>query len=68
MGADFFTKPLQGSVFHELHKIIMNLPDDTMLTNTTASQECVGNKRSYADIVRGTAGKSSNVTPSCEHD
>jgi hypothetical protein len=50
MGADFFTKPLQGSVFHELHKIIMNLPDDTMLTNTTASQECDGNKRRYADI------------------
>jgi hypothetical protein len=28
-----------------------------------ASQECVGTKRSYADVVWGTAGKSSNVTP-----
>jgi hypothetical protein len=28
-----------------------------------ASQECVGTKRSYAYVVWGTAGKSSNVTP-----
>jgi hypothetical protein len=71
---NFFTKPLQGSLFRKLCKIILNLPDEfTMcvqksasgneLTDTTASQECVGTKRSYADVVRGTAGKSSNVTP-----
>jgi hypothetical protein len=40
----------------------MNLPDDTMLSNAMASQECVGTNRSYADVVRGTTGKSSNMT------
>jgi hypothetical protein len=62
MVADFFTKPLQGSIFRKLRKVIMNLPDDTMLSNAMASQECVGTNRSYADVVRGTTGKSSNMT------
>lgn len=62
MVVDFFTKPLQGSTFHKLRKIVLNLPDDTMLSNTMASQECFGTKRSYADVVQGTAGKSSNMT------
>jgi hypothetical protein len=26
MVADFFTKPLQGSLFRKLHKVILNLP------------------------------------------
>jgi hypothetical protein len=70
MVADFFTKPLQGSLFRKLRKIILNLPDEYIekisdtnhekrLTNAAASQECVGTKVSYADVVRGMANKSS---------
>ena len=28
MLGDFFTKPLQGSVFKNMHKIILNMPND----------------------------------------
>ena len=59
MLADLFTKPLQGSQFRKLRKLILNLPDDAMIANPKASQECVGS-RSYADVVRGTDG--SNAT------
>jgi hypothetical protein len=67
MVADFFTKPLQGSLFRKLRKIILNLSDepvkcDDTMANAAASQECVGTKRSYADVVRGTAGKNSSAT------
>jgi hypothetical protein len=67
MVADFFTKPLQGSLFRKLRKIILNLPDDIIAmkkpTNATTSQECVGNvSKSYADVVRGTTRQSSRVT------
>jgi hypothetical protein len=62
MVADFFTKPLQGSLFRKLHKIILNLPDDIELDNVTVSQECVGDMRSYANVIQGTAKESSNVT------
>jgi hypothetical protein len=51
MVADFFTKPLQGSLFCKLHKIILNLPDDIELDNVTVSQECVREVRSYANVV-----------------
>jgi hypothetical protein len=67
MVADFFTKPLQGSLFRKLRKIILNLPDDIELDNVTVSQECVGDMRSYADVVRGTAKESSNVTDTVHH-
>ena len=53
MVADLFTKPLQGTLFRKLRRIILNLPDDAPMTNSKASQECVGT-RSYADVVRGT--------------
>ncbi len=57
---DFFTKQLQGSLFHKLQKIILNLPDDPVklqlgkcngsrMTNAAASQECA--KRSYANVL-----------------
>jgi hypothetical protein len=66
MVADFFTKPLQGSLFRKLRKIILNLPDEYImktsdkndenkLTNAAASQECVGTKISYANVVQGIA-------------
>jgi hypothetical protein len=52
--ADFFIKPLQGSLFCNLHKIILNLPDDIKLDNVTVSQECVGEVRSYTNVVQGS--------------
>jgi len=63
MVADFFTKPLQGSQFRKLRKIILNLPDENVIGNAAVSQECVGTapKSSYADVVRGTHRKSSNT-------
>jgi hypothetical protein len=43
---DFFTKPLQGSLFRHLRAQIMNLPDTASQTVTAAGsqelQECVG--------------------------
>ena len=43
MLADFFTKPLQGSLFRRLRALVMNLPMDTPLSVTAAGpQECVG--------------------------
>ena len=60
MFADFFTKPLQGSLFRKMRAVLMNLPDDTPLSVTTPRpQECVGNviRPSWADVVRGTDGR-----------
>jgi hypothetical protein len=54
MVGDFFTKPLQGSLFCKLHKIILNLPDDIEV-------------RSYADVVQGTTKGSSNMTDTFHH-
>jgi hypothetical protein len=67
---DFFTKPLQGSLFCKLQKIILNLPDDPVklqsnkcngskMTNAASSQEYVETKRSCVNVVHGTHGKSS---------
>jgi hypothetical protein len=63
MVADFFTKPLQGSLFRKLRAIILNIPGRHSSTDAAASQECVGKmtKASYADVVRGTHRKSSDV-------
>jgi hypothetical protein len=53
MVADFFMKPLQGSLF----------PVRPTSTSTATSQECVEKVRkvSYADVVRGTHQESSTV-------
>ena len=52
MLADFFTKPLQGSLFRRMRQLIMNLPGDgTTLARVPTSQECVG-ARTYASVVR----------------
>ena len=61
MVADFFTKPLQGSLFRKLRAIILNIPGRTPSSDAAASQECVEVKKSYADVVRGTHRKSSDV-------
>jgi hypothetical protein len=59
--ADFFTKPLQGSLFRKLRAIILNIPGRALNADTSASQECVGKVASYADVVRGTHRDSSDV-------
>jgi hypothetical protein len=41
MVADFFTKPLQGSAYKKMLKMIMNLSDNDMID--PSPQECVGN-------------------------
>jgi hypothetical protein len=74
MVADFFTKPLQGSLFRKLRGIILNLPNAGLTkeshqhrkkTDAMPPQECVGAnmaaRKSYADVVRGTDGKSSHM-------
>ena len=42
MVGDFFTKPLQGSLFRKFRAIIMNLPPDL----NPGAQECVGDSGS----------------------
>ena len=61
MVADFFTKPLQGSLFHKLRTIILNIPGHTFSSDAAALQECVETVASYADVVQGTPGKSSDI-------
>jgi hypothetical protein len=61
MVADFFTKPLQGSLFRKLRAIILNISGRAHTTDAAASQECVGKVTSYADVVRGTHNGSSDV-------
>jgi hypothetical protein len=53
MVADFFTKPLQGSLFRKLRGIILNSPERSVNMGAMTSQECVGKVASYADVVRG---------------
>jgi hypothetical protein len=47
MIADFFTKPLQGSAFRKMVKLIMNIGDDMMLD--PSPQECVDNNGAAVD-------------------
>jgi hypothetical protein len=52
MIADFFTKPLQGSLFKKLRAKIMSIDEQLPLPiTTTGPQECVA-AHSWADIVR----------------
>jgi hypothetical protein len=61
MVADFFTKPLQGSLFRKLRGIILNIPNRSSGADASTSQECVGKSASYANVVRGTHRKGSDV-------
>jgi hypothetical protein len=67
MVADFFTKPLQGSLFRKLRGVILNSPDRPQVVGMSTSQECVGKVPSYADVVRGTHGRSSDVADDACH-
>ena len=50
MVGDFFTKPLQGSLFWRLRDQILNL-----VPSTSVPQECVGAPSgTWADVVKGT--------------
>ena len=52
MLGDFFTKPLQGSLFRQMRQAMMNLPIPTAGgSDASTSQECVG-ARTYAQVVR----------------
>jgi hypothetical protein len=61
MVADFFTKPLQGSLFRKLRAIILNIPNRPSGADKLTSQECVGKTASCADVVRGTHRNGSDV-------
>jgi hypothetical protein len=67
MVADFFTKPLQGSLFRKLRGVILNSPNRARVVGMSTSQECVGKVPSYADVVRGTRGRSSDVADDACH-
>jgi len=47
MLGDFFTKPPQGSIFKNMHKIILNMPDD-VYTNTGHRSVLGNNKRTVS--------------------
>jgi hypothetical protein len=61
MVADFFTKPLQGSLFRKVRTIILNIPGGGHNANASTSQECAGKVASYANVVRGTQRNSLDV-------
>ena len=64
MVADFFMKPLQGSLFRKLRGLILNTPVRSSSTSAAASQECVEKVRkvSYADAVHGTGTHPESTT------
>jgi hypothetical protein len=45
MIADFFTKPLQGSLFNQCRDIIMNIKNAASSSTAEAAQECVGGNK-----------------------
>jgi hypothetical protein len=45
MVADFFTKPLQGTLFIQCRNIIMNIKDAASSSMAEAAQECVGGNK-----------------------
>ena len=53
MVVDFFTKPLQGALFHRLHNTIMNIQSDPGSYQLAGSQECVGTKMNPEEHVDG---------------
>jgi hypothetical protein len=55
MIGDFFTKPLQGSLFKKFRAAILHIPDSVPLPlTTTGPQECVEETKTWADVVRGS--------------
>ena len=49
MIADYFSKPLQGALFHKLRNLIMNYePMEPTTYESTDEQECVGTKPDQA--------------------
>jgi hypothetical protein len=62
MIADFFTKPLQGSLFRKFRTFLLNTrsancsPSNDILGMTTKTQECVGTSSSSNDDVKIVSG------------
>ena len=73
---DFFTKPLQGSLFWKLRALIMNLPEGRISSQLQKAQECVeaegadgplaeecfsaAGKRTYAEVAKVKEDRSSS--------
>jgi len=66
MVADFFTKPLQGSLFRKLRAIIMNMEEDHGI-NSSVKQECVGS-HDPGDVNDSGSFEASEVAQSLEED
>jgi len=63
MIADFFTKPLQGSTFRKLLKLVLNISDDEI---DQSPQECVGKAGSDRILTDGQTGHSDEPELSTE--
>jgi len=65
MIADFFTKPLQGSLFRKFRALVLNLADEKHLDLTSSkSQECVGAK---PELIVNEENTSHNPMTSASH-
>ena len=60
MLGDFFTKPLQGSLFRKFRQLIMNYGADD---ETTVGQECVGTSRNKSNDTSSTMSAVRDVAP-----
>jgi hypothetical protein len=50
MVADFFTKPLQGSLFVKHRATVLNMSEGEEVTRVQSSQGCVGDKDVEAEL------------------
>ena len=64
MIGDFFTKPLQGSLFRKFRDIILNTTSDNDDNNGNNSND---NSRSVLDVLAGTSRKEGQTAPSQPH-
>ena len=65
MIGDFFTKPLQGSLFKMMRSVIMNFDDATLVVSNKRSRECVEPVRNVINSNRRTKSSESGegMTP-----
>ena len=60
MLGDFFTKPLQGSLFHKFRHLIMNYGAED---ETAVGQECVGTSWNKSNDTSSTMSTARDVAP-----
>ena len=63
MVADFFTKPLQGSLFRKFRDVILNLSDRDSHRSSVGPQECVGTGLVDSNDVARTTCRQNDPTP-----